>query len=260
MGAVLGPSVLSCAFAAWSLRFPLAFLGGLLAAAAAVFFGLGPAEAGRASERARSSGKGEADENAAAALWLTAALLFLYVGAETGMSGWLPLLAERVHGAGAGEAGALASVFWAALLGCRAVTPLALRRWAAARCIAAGVVVFLAGCCCVIVAADRAALLAGAGLAGCGLAPVFPLSVALFHGRGGVAAERRMGVAFACAALGGACLPPLVGVAASLTGNLSRGFGVSLAAGIGMLLLRWKLAALEGAKSVAAHADEAAAR
>lgn len=248
MGAILGPAAVSPAFAAWSLRPPLVALGAALLAAAAI-----------AARLARHGGFAPGAPSAGAShpckppprsfVLLAASFLFVYVGAENCLSGWLPLLARRAHGVAQAEAGVFASAFWAALLGVRAAVPLALVRCGAGRLMGAGLLLFLAGSCSAAAASSGALLLAGAAAAGAGLGPLFPLTVARFHHYGGAGAERKMGLVFAGASLGGACIPPMVGVVGEFTGALARGFAVVPAMGLLMLWLRVRIVRYETAAS-----------
>jgi fucose permease len=80
----------------------------------------------------------------------------------------------------------------------------------------------------------------GVAVAGLGLGPVFPTSVALFQDRAGATSARLIGFVFASAGCGGGALPWLIGAISSGSGSLRAGLAATLAAAAGMILtLRW---------------------
>ena len=78
-------------------------------------------------------------------------------------------------------------------------------------------------------ATSRLMLFGGVFLAGLGLSSLYPIFIAWLSKWFGARARRVGGVLFALAALGGASLPPLVGVVSRYAGSLRIGLLVPLA-------------------------------
>lgn len=160
-------------------------------------------------------------------------LILLYVGAEVAISGWVAEYARRMSD-GAGAWAYAPAAFWGAQTAGRLATPLLLTRVAERRLLPIGLAT---GGAAVILLATRSsvdAAVAAAGLAGLGLAPVFPLlwagvSREIAPGRPGA-----VGPLFAAGGVGGALLPWLVGAISSAT-SLRAGLLVPLAALVLML-------------------------
>jgi FHS family glucose/mannose:H+ symporter-like MFS transporter len=163
--------------------------------------------------------------------------LFLYVGTETSVSGWMAVYAERADLLSSGIAIALPSVFWGTLLAGRALGPWVLKRRAEATVLRVGLAVATAGVLGLLAAGSPAALIAAVSVVGLGFSMVFPVSFAIFTREMGAAAAAATGPVFVFAALGGASLPWLVGVVSARTGNLAAGLLVPLAGCAGVLIL-----------------------
>jgi fucose permease len=138
---------------------------------------------------------------------LTAAFLFLYVGTETSIAGWVSAYAVRTPAASSLWA-AIPTVFWLAMLLGRATAPALLKRVRPQVLLRASLLCAFAGACLLI--GTRWQLPAGA-LSGLGLAAVFPLVVSEYADTG---------LVFSAAGCGGAVLPPLVGFISQSTGSL----------------------------------------
>ena len=187
----------------------------------------------------KEGGGEEGDPAPLATLALFAAMLFLYVGSESAVAGWLVTLADQVGGATAASM-LVHSAFWGALLGGRAAAPLLLRRMPEPLLHALSLGVAGGGIGWLLVADSRPAVAAGAAVTGLGMAVVFPLTVSGLTAATENAAAGRVGWVFAFGGVGGAVLPWLVprvgrGVGA---GSLQWGFAVPLAgvALLGLLL------------------------
>ena len=149
------------------------------------------------------------------AAWLVAVFLFLYVGVENTVSGWISVFALRALQLPVATASAALSGFWMALMMARGYLAFG-RRIPSARILLGGcLLAALAGTAALVLASGPVVLLTGAVLAGAGLGPVFPGIVALYQDRAG--AERSLGLVFAFAGCGGAVLPWLAGVLSSST-------------------------------------------
>lgn len=167
------------------------------------------------------------------ALAFAAAFAFLYVGVESSIGDWTASYALRLNSAATNLHLAATFAFWSALLGGRALAPIALRRLTPESLIRFGLLTATAGCL-VLLKANTGAVLFGVALCGFGLAPVFPTMLALLPRRFGTQTARANASVFFCATLGGATLPLLVGVLSSRYASLRAGL---LAALCGLLLM-----------------------
>lgn len=151
---------------------------------------------------------------------LTAALLFLYTGTETGLSGWIPSYIDRLR-IGPRALGALGqSVFWAGILVGRVATPVALRRSSACTLMFYGLGLNLLGSAALLAASSPAAIFTSILAAGLGFSLVFPTAVAIFSEYYGASAVQRAPYIFAAGGLGGAVIPWLVGCLSMVLGSL----------------------------------------
>jgi FHS family glucose/mannose:H+ symporter-like MFS transporter len=163
-----------------------------------------------------------------------ALMLFLYVGSEASIAGWVSSFATRSIDTQRLWA-VLPSVFWGAILAGRLIAPAILHRikpaalapWSLA-CAFGGALLLLAG-------SGPAAMLAGSAISGLGLSPIFPVVVASYADRMG--GGSLSGLVFAAAGLGGATIPPLVGLVSTASGSLRMGLATVLALMAAMLFL-----------------------
>jgi fucose permease len=165
-------------------------------------------------------------------------LLFLYVGTETSVAGWVALYARRLDLVRSSLALATPSLFWAALLAGRALAPIVLRRVAEPTWLTASLLAATAGMALLAVSRSTGMLVAAVSIAGLGLAAGFPLIFALFTRELGRDAARAAGSVFVLASLGGAALPPLVGIVSDASGSLAAGLLVPLAGCLALQALR----------------------
>jgi fucose permease len=161
---------------------------------------------------------------------LLAVELFLYVGSESSLSGWLAALSDQLGGRRAAASLIISSGFWAALLAGRALAPLLLRRVGAPGLHVASLALALAGALTLLGARSRGMLALGALAAGAGHAALFPLTVAVLTAYAEKTGWRGAGWVFAIGGLGGAALPWLSGHLAQAFGGLRAGFVVPVAA------------------------------
>jgi fucose permease len=152
-----------------------------------------------------------------------AAVLFLYVGTETAVSGWVS--AYAIRGAEQRLWAVLPSVFWFAVLAGRALSPLILHRIPPRILAPSGLILALAGCCALLTADGAAAMLLGTFLAGFGFAPIYPVVVAEYADRSSGAVS---GLVFSAAGFGGAAIPPLVGAVSTATHSLRLGLASAI--------------------------------
>ena len=160
--------------------------------------------------------------------------MFLYVGVENSLGGWLPSYAVR--SSASLQASSIAICFWVAeLVGRLLVAALmtVLSEGALYRlCLA--LLLVTEGLLCSISHPSAFGVITLTILGGFTLAPVFPLLVSFMLARTGN--HKRLGPLFASASLGGAVLPWLTGLCSTYFHGLRAGLVVP-AAGVALLLL-----------------------
>ena len=164
-----------------------------------------------------------------------AAFLFLYVGVETAVGGWITTYTIRFSGMALADASLMVSAYWLALLAGRWLGSLALVKVAERTVLLAGLGVSLLAVAVLVAPHGRGAVLTAVALAGAGFGPVFPIGVSRMLAR--VRDHRNTGWVFAVTASGGAVLPWLTGLVSTRTGSLRDGFGVAMAAMAAILVL-----------------------
>ena len=162
-------------------------------------------------------------------------LLFLYVGAETCISGWIATYILRFDSLTPERSSLYVSAFWIAIVLGRAVTPMLARRVSEFAVLLTGLVAALAGMSILMFPLRAPVSLAAVALAGLGCAPIFPLAVARLLARIGF--SRHVGWIFAICGSGGAVLPWVTGLYSAHVGSLRSAFIVPLAAMGGVFLL-----------------------
>jgi fucose permease len=170
---------------------------------------------------------------------VAAGLLFLYSGTESALGGWLSTYARRIPDAG-GLWAVLPSIYWSGVLLGRVAAPSVLTFIPTRRLLLLSMSGALLGTGLLVAGQGPLAVAAATALAGLGMAPIFPLVVAQYADRtGGGAAS---GLLFAASGLGGAAIPPLVGVLANASGSLRFGLSALLVWLLAMIVLERKLA------------------
>ena len=172
--------------------------------------------------------------------WRFAAIIggmfFLYVAIEASVGGWIATLAERVPSGAIGSWILAPSLFWGGLLAGRGIAPLMLRHVPERRLAITALVVAAFGMCALVVSSRWEWIAAAGFVVGFGLAPVFPITIALLS-RFQDAETRNAGPMFALAGLGGAIMPWLVGAVSTWHKSLQSGLMVPLLAAIILLWL-----------------------
>ncbi|MBV8675438.1 MAG: MFS transporter [Acidobacteriaceae bacterium] len=166
---------------------------------------------------------------------LFSALLFLYVGGETSIFGWIGTYASRYDGLDPGSAGLLVSAFWIAIVFGRALTPLLVKRASEFAVLTAGVIAAICGIASLLFGQTSSMTLIAVAVTGMGCAPVFPLTVARLLARIGL--SRHAGWIFAICGAGAAVLPWTTGLYSAHAGSLRTAFVVPLAALAAVLIL-----------------------
>ncbi|HEX3659876.1 MAG TPA: MFS transporter [Acidobacteriaceae bacterium] len=230
IGAVACPWLIAATEGGGWLR---AFLVLVALGAAFMFFGLSPQL--RVTETPSSIPARTSLAQDAGLLAFFAVFLFLYVGAENTISGWITTYAHRFSGLSLENASLLVSLFWIALLTGRALGAAALRRLPERAVLLPSLVLALAAIAVLLEPHSTRVVLVAVALAGAGFGPVFPLGVARLLAR--VGDHRNTGWVFAMCASGGAVLPWLAGLVSTHTGSLRLGFAVAVAAVAAILVL-----------------------
>jgi len=170
-----------------------------------------------------------------------AVFLFLYVGVETVVGGWITTYAHRFSGMTLEHASLLVSLYWTALLAGRGAGSVALKRLPERGILMAGLGISLLAVAALVRPQSSTVTLAAVAVAGFGFGPVFPVGVSRMLTR--VIDQRHTGLVFGICASGGAVLPWLTGLVSTQSGSLRTGFSVAVAAAAVLAIL----AAVEGA-------------
>lgn len=235
IGAVLSAPLVSVSNRLSSIRLFLLSLGIALGIFVVALLWLGSSiprhneEHGTSTEPLLGSG--------ASSLVVLGAIFYLYVGTESSVGGWIASFAERVGDSSSSVWLLAPSFFWGALLAGRAASALILRRLAEIRVAIMGLLVATAGIVVLIASHNNAAVFFSAVLAGCGLAPIYPIAIALLSHRFGAASSRVAPILFTLASLGGATLPWTIGAVSTHFGHLRAGLFVPLVTTAMMVVL-----------------------
>jgi MFS transporter, FHS family, glucose/mannose:H+ symporter len=159
---------------------------------------------------------------------LFSAILFLYVGSETAIAGWIASYAHRFGELSMARSSLVVSAFWLSLVVGRALSPLMLRVFSEFSSLLFSIFAAIAGMLMLLSRHSMNLTLAAVVLAGLGCAPIFPLVTSRLLAR--VGQSRSTGWIFAICGSGGAVLPWLTGLASEHWGSLRIAFCVPLAA------------------------------
>jgi fucose permease len=232
IGAVCCPPFVAAAIAPDTLRLVLLSLSlGALAVFAAAIALL---------SRIRGSGDARTQPNQVSRLSpsvfvLFSLLLFLYVGSETSIFGWIATYANRYDGLEPGSAGLLVSAFWISIVFGRAFTPLLVRRTSEFKVLTCGVIAALCGITSLLFSQTPPLTLTAVVVAGMGCAPIFPLTVAGLLNR--IGWSQHTGWIFAICGGGAAVVPWATGLLSAHTHSLRTAFALPLIAMVGVLIL-----------------------
>ncbi|MFZ1131968.1 MAG: MFS transporter [Terriglobales bacterium] len=171
------------------------------------------------------------------ALWLFAAVFFLYPGAETAVGGWIGSYVSRLGANGAAMASMMPAFFWSALTTGRAAGTAFLRHFSERRVLRAGFAAGAAGIALMLAAPTLPGVIAGALITGLSFATLYPITVARLSQRFGVAARSIGAVMFSLAAVGPAVIPWMVGVISHASGSLRAGLLLPLGATVILFLM-----------------------
>jgi MFS transporter, FHS family, glucose/mannose:H+ symporter len=171
------------------------------------------------------------------AIWIFAAIFFLYPGAETAVGGWIGSYVSRLGPRGASIASMMPAFFYATLTVGRGLGPALLRYVSERRILRAGYAVAAAGIAMLLWTSTLPGVIGAALITGLSFSTLYPITVARLSQRFGVAARSIGAVMFSLAAVGPAMIPWLVGVVSHSTGSLRAGLLLPLAATVVLLVI-----------------------
>ena len=174
----------------------------------------------------------------------TGVLIFLYVGIENGVSGWLTMFSIRAHGFDTNYSKFVQVTFWTALLSGRLGAPLILRVLNEKRLLVLSILVAFIGTTGFLFCESTRALFVFVTMTGLGFAPIFPTAIAVLSGSLAGQSGTKLGWMFASAGLGGAVLPYCIGTLSTISHNNLR---------TGMTILLFAEAALFASHYVMSH-------
>ena len=171
------------------------------------------------------------------AIWLFAAVFFLYPGAETAVGGWIGSYVSRLGSRGAAMASMMPAFFWSALTVGRALGTAFLRHFPERRVLRVGYAAGAAGIGLMLWAPSLPGVIGGTLITGLSFATMYPITVARLSQRFGVAARSIGAVMFSLASVGPAVIPWMVGVISHATGSLRAGLLLPLGATVILFLI-----------------------
>jgi MFS transporter, FHS family, glucose/mannose:H+ symporter len=164
------------------------------------------------------------------------ALLFLYVGTETALGGWLATYSRRITGGADLKPWIVTpSFFWGGLMLGRVLGLAILRRITDLRAAQIGLALAITGTALLTLSRTLPLVFMDSILTGIGCSLIFPVLVSWLIERYGVVAQRVAGPMLAVSGLGAASVPWLVGVVSSTLGGLKAGLGVLILIQFGIL-------------------------
>lgn len=181
--------------------------------------------------------------------YVVAASVFLYVGAENSISGWIGAYTKRASAEMAALYSLPQAIFWAALMTGRLLAPVWLRRLSEERLVLLAALVSLLGVLLLRGTTEAVGLLGGAALAGAGFAAIYPTTIAIFMKYFGGRAGASAAPVFATGGLGGAVIPSLVGSVSDRYGSLRAGLVVPLIVNLLIIALQIVIIAMLARRS-----------
>jgi len=231
LGAVSCPQLVAFAEHHGALRFLLLTLTlAALATSAALSPLLRP-------DRIRKQDEPQADDQAfqLRIFILFSLILFLYVGGETAISGWITTYAHRFLHLSPAQSSIFVSAFWLAIVAGRGVISAFLGRVSELLVLIIGLVAAILGISVLLRPHTLSTSLAAILIAGFGCSPVFPLVVSRLIAR--VGRSRHAGWVFAICGSGGAVIPWMTGLLSVHMNSLRLAFIVPFSAISTILLL-----------------------
>lgn len=157
---------------------------------------------------------------------LYAVTIFLQIGVEISMLGWLATYAKRLTDSDWWLL--VPAVYWTGFLLSRVVSSFYLRRFSERSLILNGLLLVIFGQILIISANEIILAAAGAIFAGIGAAPIFPTVIAVVSAKFEKKAPELVSYMFLLAGLSGMIFSWLIGFTASVTGNLKNALFITL--------------------------------
>jgi MFS transporter, FHS family, L-fucose permease len=209
IGAVAGPLFAGLFLAQWKTSYPALWISSLvliLSSLILFFIKSGP-------ENSKAEGLTEKMSFRSLTLWSLAIFLFIYVGIETGLGGWLPTYMEKTIEMAPESSAIIASGFWLAIALGRLITASLGERLFSLRVLAISIGCSLLGAVLLVLSSGQLALtLAGIFFTGLGFGPMFPTTMAVITTRYMPNSGQAAGLAVAFGSLGGMILPYFQGI------------------------------------------------
>jgi fucose permease len=220
-----------------SLSHLLASFAGVVACSAVLVF-LCPSPSAAAEEMSQET---EAPGSSIEIWLLTGVLLFLYVGVENGIPGWTGMFGLRHRMLTSTSIAYALALYWGSLLLGRLAASFLWPQAAPRLLISTSLITAALGAALIAAATGPAVLYAGLFLAGGGLAAVFPTVVSVFSPLATGRAKAAAGIMFASAGLGGAVIPPLIGIFSTRGYGLRFGLWLTAAVAVVMLMIERRI-------------------
>lgn len=201
-GAVAGPPAVAWLRDVYGLAGVAGMMGVMAVVCAVVLFRTVPAAHPQTGERGESRRRFQ---------WTVAILLFLYVGAETTLSGWLPTMAIRRAGAHSGMEALPLSAYWGAMMAGRGLAAVLLKRYTVAQLMRVLLVGAPLAAATLALGSTTLGIAICAALAGLFFGPVFPNAISVLQAAFPAEARRLGPPVFAAASAGGAFIPWVAG-------------------------------------------------
>ncbi|MDQ3179316.1 MAG: MFS transporter [Acidobacteriota bacterium] len=169
--------------------------------------------------------------------WLSATTIFLQIGVEISMLGWLATYSKRLT---VSDWWLLVpALYWTGFLLSRVVSSFYLRRFSEKSLILNGLSLVIFGQILILSASEINLAAAGAILVGFGTAPIFPTVIAIASAKFEEKAPELISYMFLLAGLSGMIFSWLIGFTASITGNLKNALFIPLACGVVLFALHF---------------------
>ena len=168
--------------------------------------------------------------------WIFALTIFLTIGIEASLSGWLPSYAERSTNSKFWLVVPL--IYWGGFLLSRLLSPIFLRQLNEKTLILYGLILLTAGQILIIsVGANLSAISLGALLTGFGASPIFPTTIAMASAKFERKAPELISYLFLSAGLSGMTFVWLVGFVSANTNSLKTALLIPFICGVILLFL-----------------------
>jgi len=224
VGAVAAPQLVAIAERHNALRFFL-----VCTATATLLISAAFAPLLKRSERDRNTQSTTASGRIGVRIFvLFSVILFLYVGSETAIAGWISTYTHRFENLRVARSSMVVSAFWLSIVAYRSFVPVLLKFMSELAVLLGGVCVAMGGLLLLLSPRSMTLTLIAVVLTGFGCAPIFPLSTSRLLGR--VGRSRNTGWIFAICGSGGAVVPWLTGLLSERSGSLRTAFAVPLSA------------------------------